>query len=526
MVDINAVKNILYNRLYDKFMASPAFMDDAMDLYDYYDKIMMESSSFLLDNGTSVYIIPGDKAYTCSTAWGEKKYARTATELNKISQGLSIPSITDDMITRSSAVQEAYKSFITKISQRKNIYKIKIDQELPASVIENIALMVFAFHNCSGYYVFSTNDGQTSLIVNTASKDPQIVGLKYAAGTPSVRSGGIWLYRNIEFKDVQKASDVYKYMDHSYRATRVPITYWICKPPLNTIIINKLRSPALFSITNRSYLTPYDYTRLETRSKELIDNALETGQCEITNEEKMFVVCGTRGQLFCSSASALEDIGIDMRYMKRQSFNEFIPWRKIDTYQNAEFPKNTAAYLIPCEYKGNIILPDGTAHKLNDPGADHGNGDVIVVEEIDPGNARAFVVNGRVFTDMYASVPEKDTLFAEAFDLSDIVRESPEPVDDLFPDSIKTTSVDRDIAEMSGADITKEKEPVPFVLVENLDAEIQEVTAEHDRIVMEAMLKKLAEKQAHDQKKQKGKGGGYKKRGNNYKKRSGDDHSR
>lgn len=184
---------------------------------------------------------------------------------------------------------------------------------------------------------------------------------------------------------------------------------WVCKPQIGTIIINSLEQADAVRLTGGyTYYSPVDL-HCDMRAREIAQQLLQAGKAYHVKDDQTFVLCGTRGEMWCISAQKLSQKYVwasDGSLINSQTYKErentkqgTLDWTKVRTV-----PDNSTAFAcyVPANMQGQIQTSWAILN-INGAGVPHGKGDFIIAGNAggQPNLNDRYVVNGLVFGDTY-----------------------------------------------------------------------------------------------------------------------------
>lgn len=195
-------------------------------------------------------------------------------------------------------------------------------------------------------------------------------------------------------------------------------TLWMCKPPVGTVVVNKLYHPdVVAALGGRTHIKAVEFAALRTRdpsSYTMLSQFVSQGLAFCVGAEDA-VLSGTRGELWVSKLESVKRAYlvrhqykwsdawpmVDMTKSVRYGNEKCIPWVQIRSC--GDIASRTCACFVPVAETGAIVVSSGT-HYYNQPGVDHGLGDFVVCgldRNDSPDMRNRWVVNGLVFGDVY-----------------------------------------------------------------------------------------------------------------------------
>ena len=196
---------------------------------------------------------------------------------------------------------------------------------------------------------------------------------------------------------------------------------WVCKPPKNVAIINKLEHTDAFQFAGGNSFFTQKQMRENPKIAEGVKVLVQGGLAQVVQDDQTFVMCGTQGELWCISAQELsqkyvwasDDSRIDTASFQQRARCKaytfpntqkrvehwYLQWTKVRTVPDNS---NAFACFVPANILGKLATPSNIFH-INFSGVDHGKGDFIVAGNVggQPNLNDRHVVNGIVFGDTY-----------------------------------------------------------------------------------------------------------------------------
>lgn len=201
---------------------------------------------------------------------------------------------------------------------------------------------------------------------------------------------------------------------------------WMCKPPLGTVVINRLEQYDLLVylreyvslLRERDFLTSIELREIKESNKSIYSFIVKN--CYVTNKVDSIVIYGVAGELRVTDYKFICDnykvknkngkyIGI-AGFMRKEfiSYNDekVLPWHKIRFMTDKSVDER--ALFIPKEHNGTVLTNTGYPAKYNQRGIDHGKGDFIVCSSSDLSNR--YIVNGLVFSGTFSNKGWSDSI--------------------------------------------------------------------------------------------------------------------
>ena len=189
-------------------------------------------------------------------------------------------------------------------------------------------------------------------------------------------------------------------------------TVHICRPPKNTVVINRLLYPEVVrALGNRVFFTAEDVMKMKQnnpQSFQVLQQYVNNGLAQAITRYDDFLVCGVLGELYVKDWSFLSRWydSLDSRYDLSLSSSDLLDcdecdWMRIEYIVRG---MRVVACHVPLAQKFQFQTMFGVVD-VNKPGVSHGKGDFVLcfhngrgVPHID---GRRWVVNGAVFAQTY-----------------------------------------------------------------------------------------------------------------------------
>ena len=188
---------------------------------------------------------------------------------------------------------------------------------------------------------------------------------------------------------------------------------YVCKPPEDTVVINKLEQATLLKALGDGGKTYYTVEELRTMQAvnpdkfNYIAQCLQQGLAYRVCAEQPYVLAGTMGEMWTISAEKLaqkytfirdaQQLPITPQSIQERCINgtALMNWTLVRSR-----PDNSKAFakFIPKSMVGQIQT-SWVVLTYNDPNAEHGYGDFIIAQ--DENGTDAYVVNGLAFARTY-----------------------------------------------------------------------------------------------------------------------------
>lgn len=192
---------------------------------------------------------------------------------------------------------------------------------------------------------------------------------------------------------------------------------YVCLPPKNTIVINKLEQNDVVQIFGgRTYFTANNIQNLQYSNPQMIKTLQEfvsQGKAYAIVDSTRFVLYGTVGEMWTVDMNALartytfiqngKPLQINQQTLNQRMKNGCLDWTMIRTSKWA-VSGNYMACFVPIAQKGQVQTAHGRVLNINSDGVQHGKGDFVVCSKLPDGQPNLmnkWVVNGNVFAATY-----------------------------------------------------------------------------------------------------------------------------
>lgn len=206
---------------------------------------------------------------------------------------------------------------------------------------------------------------------------------------------------------------------------------YMCKPPVGTIVINKLINPDVVKAVGKAYFTVEELQKIAgTQLYAALQGYVQQKRASITDKYD-YVICGTVGELYTVQESDIvsyyqmfrdgNPININQDDIRQHSNNDgTINWTLIRPSPATISYSIGFALFVPVNKRLQIPVKHGVAN-VNAPGVSHGKGDFIVCDRTPGGTLKVEtrrVVNGEVFATMYNNQGWQDCLASTVINMS------------------------------------------------------------------------------------------------------------
>ena len=192
---------------------------------------------------------------------------------------------------------------------------------------------------------------------------------------------------------------------------------YVCKPPQNTVVINKLeQADVIRTLNGKTFFTAEEIENMETTNPSKlrqIQQLVSQGRAYAVTDATPFVLCGTVGELCTISPFKLaktyvllhdgQPVPINSQTINSRLKGEYLDWTMVRTSAQATAGQNMACF-VPRSQSGQIQTSWGAVLTYNGVGVSHGKGDFIVCAKLPNGKpnlADRWVVNGEIFATTY-----------------------------------------------------------------------------------------------------------------------------
>lgn len=191
---------------------------------------------------------------------------------------------------------------------------------------------------------------------------------------------------------------------------------WVCKPPKNTVVINKLEQADAVQYAGGHTFFTSRQIKADPKIAAGVQQLLQAGKAYLVKDDQTFVLCGTQGEMWCISAQKLaqkyvwasDDSRIDKASFEQRAYvtssapgteRRLLHWTKVRTV-----PDNSTAFacFVPANMQGQIATSWAMLN-INGSGVNHGKGDFVIAGNAggQPNLNSRYVVNGAVFGNTY-----------------------------------------------------------------------------------------------------------------------------
>lgn len=160
---------------------------------------------------------------------------------------------------------------------------------------------------------------------------------------------------------------------------------WVCKPPKNTVVINKLEQADAVQYAGGHTFFTSRQIKADPKIAAGVQQLLQAGKAYLVKDDQTFVLCGTQGEMWCISAQKLaqkyvwasDDSRIDTTSFKQRAYvtasvpsgeRWLLHWTKVRTV-----PDNSTAFacFVPANMQGQIATSWAMLN-INGSGVNHG----------------------------------------------------------------------------------------------------------------------------------------------------------
>lgn len=191
---------------------------------------------------------------------------------------------------------------------------------------------------------------------------------------------------------------------------------YVCMPPKNTIVINKLEQHETARRAGAEYFTVEDIKRLQQHDPQklsYLQQLVAQNLAYAVTDSTPFVLCGTQGELWTVPADKLagtytfmqggQPLAINQQTLNARLQGKYLDWTVVRTSAQATAGQNMACF-VPSGQHGQVQTSRGSILAYNGFNVGHGKGDFIVCSKLpngQPNLADRWVVNGEVFAATY-----------------------------------------------------------------------------------------------------------------------------
>ena len=192
---------------------------------------------------------------------------------------------------------------------------------------------------------------------------------------------------------------------------------YICMPPKNTIVINKLeQADVVKALGGKTYFTVEQIEKMQKSNPSMLaqlQQLVAQGRAYAVTDATPFVLCGTVGEMWTIKADKLantynflqggQPLAINQQTLNQRLNGKYLDWTLIRTSPQATAGQNMACF-VPSSQKGQILTSWGSVLNYNGVDVKHGKGDFIVCGKLPNGQPNLgdrWVVNGEIFATTY-----------------------------------------------------------------------------------------------------------------------------
>lgn len=191
---------------------------------------------------------------------------------------------------------------------------------------------------------------------------------------------------------------------------------YVCMPPKNTIVINKLEQHETARRVGAEYFTVEDIKRLQQHDPQklsYLQQLVAQNLAYAVTDSTPFVLCGTQGELWAVPADKLagtytfmqggQPLAINQQTLNARLQGKYLDWTVVRTSTQATAGQNMACF-VPSGQHGQVQTSRGSILAYNGFNVGHGKGDFVVCSKLpngQPNLADRWVVNGEVFAATY-----------------------------------------------------------------------------------------------------------------------------
>lgn len=202
----------------------------------------------------------------------------------------------------------------------------------------------------------------------------------------------------------------------SYKnCTKKQYEIYVCMPPKNTIVVNKLKAADNLKYAGSTYFTYETIKKLQEKDPQKIaylQQLVSQGIAYAVTDATPFVLCGTVGEMWTVRPDELaslytfiqggQPLAINQQTLNERLQGKYLDWTLVRTSTQATSGQSMACF-VPSSQRGQIQTGN-TISAYNDYGVKHGKGDFIICSKLpngQPNLADRQVVNGEVFANTY-----------------------------------------------------------------------------------------------------------------------------
>ena len=185
---------------------------------------------------------------------------------------------------------------------------------------------------------------------------------------------------------------------------------YVCKPPINTVVINKLEQADVVKQLKKEFFTVDEVEKMQQTNPQMfgiLQGFIQQGRAYVVNQNTPFVLAGTLGEMWCIDAQKLAtkytfSTGeqINPASLSKRGKDGIMSWQSVKTVPDSS--KAWACH-IPISMKVQVQTSWGAVLSTNLPGVSHGKGDFIIAQDAggQPNLGDIYVVNGNIFATTY-----------------------------------------------------------------------------------------------------------------------------
>ena len=198
----------------------------------------------------------------------------------------------------------------------------------------------------------------------------------------------------------------------------------VCKPPVGTIVINKLEQADVVADLGKDFFTLDEQAKLAQTNPaqyQKLTAYMGLNRLYVVNKNTPYVLAGTIGEMWCVDANKLSKSYMfsngepitDVTLKKHEKHNNIMPWQSIRVASDNSI---LWACFVPVPQVIDVKTAWGTVLYTNLQGVNHGKGDFIVASDATncPNYNDRWVVNGNIFAKTYNNKGWTDCLVSNS----------------------------------------------------------------------------------------------------------------
>jgi hypothetical protein len=190
---------------------------------------------------------------------------------------------------------------------------------------------------------------------------------------------------------------------------------YVCKPPKNTLIIDKLKNPNIVKMFNgKTYFSSKDIDKIHKENQELFNKLFQLvsqGYVYAVTDNTPFVLASLYGDMSVININELQHsyafvrnnqpLRIDNNTIQERSSNDYMQWSLV-RFNNSRAEQQMACF-IPNSQKLQLQTKSGVV-VANEIGTNHSKGDFVLCSKLPNGQPNLtdrWLVNGNLFPIIY-----------------------------------------------------------------------------------------------------------------------------